>query len=131
MNKQLSYLFARLAFGTSFFGHGLVRVPKLEAFSNGMLRQFEPSWLPELVVRPFSLALPWLELLSGALIIVGLLTRPALVLAGAVLVILIFGSSTIENWNAVSAQLGHMVFVVFLLYALHLNNYALDSIIKK
>ncbi|PST85274.1 DoxX family protein [Pedobacter yulinensis] len=131
MNNQIAYLFARLALGVSLAGHGLVRIPKLTGFSNWMLGEFEKSWLPDALVRPFSLALPWLELLFGALLILGLLTRPALAVTGLIMLALIFGSTTIENWNAVSAQLGHMVFVVFLLYELRLNRYALDSIIKK
>jgi len=34
MDVKWAYLLSRLAIGLSFFGHGLVRLPKLDGFSN-------------------------------------------------------------------------------------------------
>jgi len=59
INKPLSYLLLRLAVAMSMFGHGIVRIPKIDEFSTGMVKQFEPSLLPESLVQPFSYILPY------------------------------------------------------------------------
>src|ERR1700712_5260885 len=78
MNKT-SFLLLRLAIGTSMFGHGLVRLPKLATFSNWMVTSFQKSFLPQALVVPFSYALPFAEFAVGFLLIVGLFTKQALV----------------------------------------------------
>ena len=39
-NASAAYLLARLPIAMSMFGHGLVRIPKLEKFSAGMVKEF-------------------------------------------------------------------------------------------
>ncbi len=41
-----SFLLLRVAIGTSLLGHGLVRLPKLPAFSQWMVGLFAKSMLP-------------------------------------------------------------------------------------
>ncbi|WP_236564852.1 DoxX family membrane protein [Flavobacterium sp. MK4S-17] len=72
--KPLPYLLLRLLLGISFFGHGLVRLPKLNMFSGWMVKTFENSMLPQALVLPFSYMLPFAELITGALLLIGLLT---------------------------------------------------------
>jgi len=43
-DKNCAYLISRLAIGLSFFGHGLVRLPKLTGFSHWMVGQFSNFW---------------------------------------------------------------------------------------
>ncbi|KQR71766.1 DoxX family protein [Pedobacter sp. Leaf176] len=131
MDRNWAYLLGRLAIGLSFFGHGLVRLPKLAGFSNWMMGQFSKSALPDFLVLPFSYALPVLEFASGLLILIGLFTRQSLLLAGAVSLALIFGTTMIENWEALVSQLIHVAFLAFLLAYLPLNIYAIDNKLKK
>jgi len=131
MDKNWAYLLGRLAIGLSFFGHGLVRLPKLTGFSNWMMEQFSKSHLPDFLVLPFSYVLPFLEFISGLLILIGLFTRQGLLLAGAVSLALIFGSTMIENWEALPSQLIHVAFLAGLLVYLPLNTYAVDNTLKK
>jgi len=131
MDKNWAYLMSRLAIGLSFFGHGLVRLPKLANFSNWMTGQFSKSFLPEALVIPFSYILPFAEFIAGALIILGLFTRQGLLLAGLISLMLIFGTTLIENWEALPSQLIHVAFLSVLLAYLPLNSYAVDHIIKK
>lgn len=126
-----SYLLMRLAIGTSMFGHGLVRLPKLEAFSHWMVGSYEKSMLPAAVVTPFSYLLPVLEFTIGILLIIGLFTREALILGCLVMIILIFGSSMLENWDAVPAQLIHVAFFATLLHYILSNIWAVDNLINK
>ncbi|KQM75125.1 DoxX family protein [Pedobacter sp. Leaf216] len=131
MDTKWAYLLGRLAIGISFFGHGLVRLPKLAGFSSWMVGQFSKSILPEALVIPFSYVLPVAEFMAGILIIVGLFTRQGLLLAGAVTLALIFGTTLIENWEALPSQLLHVAFLSVLLAYLPHNSYAVDKIIKK
>jgi len=130
MDKSWAYLIGRLAIGLSFFGHGLVRLPKLAGFSNWMVGQFSKSFLPEALTVPFSYVLPFAEFIAGLLIIMGLFTRQGLLLAGFVSLALIFGTTMIENWDALPSQLIHVAFLSVLLAYLPHNSYAVDKIIK-
>ncbi|WP_158796414.1 DoxX family membrane protein [Pedobacter sp. L105] len=114
MNKS-AYLITRIAIGTSLLGHGLVRLPKLNTFSNWMTGSFKASLLPQVIVLPFSYVLPFAEFGIGLLIITGLFYRQALIAGAAVMTLLIFGSCLIENWDAIPSQLIHIAFLALLL----------------
>lgn len=131
MDTKWAYLLSRLAIGLSFFGHGLVRLPKLARFSHWMVGQFSKSYLPDALVIPFSYILPFAEFIAGLMIILGLFTRQGLLLAGVISLALIFGTTVIENWEALPSQLIHVAFLSVLLAYLPHNSYAVDQIIKK
>ena len=130
MIKPLPYLLLRLLLGMSFFGHGLVRLPKLAKFSEWMVQSFSKSMLPEALVIPFSYVLPVAELLTGILLLAGLFTRAGLVAAAAIMLALIFGSSMIEEWNAIPSQLIHGAIAVYLLNHIEANNLSVDHKLK-
>ena len=131
-SQQLSFLLARLAVGMSMFGHGLVRLPKLQGFSHWMVGQFEKSMLPEIIVTPFSYILPIAELLVGIFLLIGLFTRQALVAGSLVMIALIFGSSMIEEWGAIPSQLIHAAFFsILLIFEKSYNSFAVDLILEK
>lgn len=126
-----SFLILRLAIGVSMFGHGLVRLPKLAMFSNWMVGTFQKSILPKAMVTPFSYLLPIAEFTIGLLLISGLFTKPALIGGGLVMIILIFGSCMIENWEILPSQLIHAAFFAVLLQFAANNTYALDNLFLK
>lgn len=113
------------------FGHGLVRLPKLHLFSNWMVGSFAKSMLPQALVTPFSYVLPIAELIIGLLLILGLFTQQALVAGGVVMVMLIFGTAMIENWEAIPSQLIHIAFFALLLQFISSNTWAVDNLIFK
>ncbi|WP_417443734.1 DoxX family membrane protein [Joostella sp.] len=131
MHKKTAYIIVRMAIGLSMFGHGLVRIPKLEAFSNGIIKTFENSMLPEFLVIPFSYVLPFAELIFGLLLILGLFTRVAAIATSIVLLSLVFGSTLIESWGNITSQLIHIAFLVFVIQNIEENTYAIDNIIKQ
>jgi uncharacterized membrane protein YphA (DoxX/SURF4 family) len=45
------------------------------SFSNGPFTAMKPDWLPSVMAMPYGYALPWLEVLVGATLIVGFYTR--------------------------------------------------------
>ena len=129
--ETTSFLLLRLSIAVSMFGHGLVRLPKLPAFSNWMVGSFENSILPKIIVTPFSYILPIAEFVIGLLLLLGLFTKPALIAGGAVMLVLLFGTCVIENCEAIPSQLLHIAFFALLLHFADYNSLAVDSLIKK
>jgi len=129
--ETTSFLLLRLAIAISMFGHGLVRLPKLTTFSNWMMGSFENSMLPKFIVTPFSYILPIAEFVIGLLLILGLFTKPSLIAGGLVMLALLFGTSMIENWEAIPSQLIHVAFFALLLHFIDYNSWAIDTLIKK
>ena len=126
-----TFLLLRLAIAASVLGHGLVRLPKLSAFSNWMVNSFEKSMLPKILIVPFSYVLPLAEFIVGVLLFTGLFTRPALIVGAIVMILLIFGTAMIENWEALPSQLIHVAFYAVLLQFSQYNYWALDNLFKK
>ncbi|MBN8788141.1 MAG: DoxX family protein [Terrimonas sp.] len=132
INHTITFLLLRLGIGISMFGHGLVRLPKLEGFSKWMTGLFEKSMMPVALVVPFSYILPIAEFVTGLFIIIGLFTRPALLSAAVVMLLLLFGTTLIENWEALPSQLIHLSLLAVLAgYAPAYNSYAIDKLINK
>jgi thiosulfate dehydrogenase [quinone] large subunit len=124
-------LLLRVAIGTSLLGHGLVRLPKLPAFSHWLVGLFAKSLLPAFLVMPFSYLLPIAEFVMGLLLVTGLFTRQALVAGSWTMIFLIFDTCLIESWEALPSQLIHVFFLARLLNFTHQNAWALDNVIFK
>lgn len=130
-NSSVAYVLLRISMGINMLGHGLVRIPKLAAFADGMTSGFQKSWLPSSMVHIFGTVLPFLEFAIGFLLIIGWQTRLACI-AGALLIIaLLFGSSTVENWDWMGIQMIYALFFFFLISQLEHNRYSLDKRIEK
>jgi len=125
--EHIAYLLARLPMGLSFFGHGLIRITKLDTFSDGMVKQFSKSILPEGFVSAFGHVLPFLEFITGVLLLLGFFTRSALVLGSVVILMLIFGTSLIEQWNGIFTQLFYAAYLAVLYYFSQYNVISVDS----
>lgn len=105
------FFFLRLPIAVSLLGHGLVRLPKLAAFSNWMVTSMEKSAIPEFMIVPFSYFLPIAEFLIGISLLIGFKTKYTIFSGLALMSILILGSSSIENWSAIEAQLLHSIYL--------------------
>lgn len=126
-SQRLAFLLARLGIGMSAFGHGLVRLPKLATFATHMAAPFEKSMLPETLVIPFAYVLPFLEFAIGLLLLLGLFTKQALIAGAIVMILLIFGTTAIEQWQNLDSQLVHLAFFAALLpFTDQYNSFALD-----
>jgi thiosulfate dehydrogenase [quinone] large subunit len=125
-NPELAFVLGRLLMGVAFLTHFLVRLPKLVAFQTGVVKQFATSMLPELLVRPFAMVLPFVEGGIGLLLIIGLFTRPALAAALLLMTTLVFGSSLLEQWDTVGTQLVYGLFLFALVLHCQHNRLCLD-----
>lgn len=124
------FFLARLAIGVSMFGHGLVRLFKLNGFSAWMVHSFEKSILPETAVVIFSRVLPFAEFLTGLLLVLGLFTETALKAGAVIMIMLLFGTTLIENWDSIPTQLIHVAFFVVLLSSIQYNQFSVDRLLK-
>lgn len=113
--NNTTLFFLRLPIAASMFGHGLVRVPKLEGFSQWMVKLMEPSAIPSALVKPFSYAVPFLELAIGIFILFNKTNKLALYAGLTLMTLFILGNSAIENWSAISIQLVHAIYMSGLL----------------
>lgn len=126
-NDQLAFFVARIAIGVNLLVHGLVRIPKLIAFAEGLTKGFSETLLPTFIVAPFAYVLPFIELILGLFLIVGFKTRVAVVTSTFLITLLIFGSGLKEDWAAVGTQMIYVIFFFLLLKNLDHNCIAIDS----
>lgn len=127
-NFELAFVLGRLLLGVNFLMHGLVRIPKLAVFRAGIEQEFAASPLPPALVSLFATALPFAEGIIGALLLLGLFTRPALVAAMLLIMSLVFGSSLLEKWTLVGDQLVYGLYIITLVLHLQRNRLCLDRV---
>ncbi len=115
----------------SLFGHGLVRLPKLQEFASGMTASMEKSFIPEPLILAFGYAIPFIEVITGLFLIIGLFTRETIYASLVLMSILIFGCTTVENFGPITSQLVHSIYLAMLLYFIQYNTVSLDTALKK
>jgi thiosulfate dehydrogenase [quinone] large subunit len=125
--ENTAYLLARLPIAMSMFGHGFIRLTKLQVFSDGMVKEFAKSMMPAALVIPFSYVLPFLEFITGVLLLIGLFTRFVTILGVVIMLALIFGSSLIEKWDLIFTQIIYGAYFALLYYFADYNGWALDN----
>lgn len=130
-NIEIAYLILRLTMGFNMFAHGLVRLPKLDAFNSWMVGLFENSMLPIVLVKPFGYALPIIELIVGICLILGFQTAKSIHAGGLIIAALVFGSCMIEKWDMAGGQMLYAIFFFILAVYLNKNTYSLDKVFFK
>ena len=113
-SARIAYILARVPIALSFIGHGLVRIPEINQFSNGMIQNFSDTVLPLIIVQPFSIILPFLELFLGLFLLIGLKMRVTTITGVTLISVLILGSSIQENWSAVAIQMFYGLYLAIL-----------------
>jgi uncharacterized membrane protein YphA (DoxX/SURF4 family) len=92
-NRAWALLFARLILGLIFFMAGFMKVFQLGPVEHARkyFLPFSDTFLPIWSLWAVGVTIPFIELIAGALVILGLRTRDALIALGCVLVIVTFG----------------------------------------
>ena len=83
------------------------------------------------MVQAFLTTLPWVELILGFLITLGLLTRWALELGGLSITALIFGTALRSDWTTVGIQMIYAITYYLLLVNLVYNGSSVDALIRR
>ncbi|WP_461114720.1 DoxX family protein [Spirosoma jeollabukense] len=114
--NQLAQLIIRLGLGINMLMHGLVRIPKLGEFVTKTGAGFANTILPAILTKSFLYTLPFVELASGILILLGgQLGKWGYFVGGLTISALLFGTTLKEDWAGASTQ---MIYVIAFYLAL-------------
>ena len=133
--KSWAVLFARLVLGLIFFMAGFWKVFTLGPIGHAQryFLPFSKTFLPVWSLWAAGVTIPFIELIAGALVIVGLKTRYALVGLGAVLAIVTFGHLLEQPLYAlhehVIPRLALLLFV--LLMPQELDRFSIDRLLQR
>jgi thiosulfate dehydrogenase [quinone] large subunit len=114
-----AYVLLRLLTGLDFFMHGFARIftgTHLSGFAQGMVKNMASTPLPSTLILATGYAVPCVELLIGALLLLGLFTRAALTLAMLLMLVLMFGITLKQDWATAGTQLGYGLILTALLF---------------
>lgn len=90
-NNQKACLLLRLLLGVLFLFASFGKLANVPGFADGIVKSFESTMLPKVLVFPYAYALPFVELLLGIMLILGIFTDVALMVSGVTLLSLFFG----------------------------------------
>ena len=131
-NRAIAYALMRLALGINIFGHGFFRIlTGVGAFAHGAVGGMDKGPLPHALSLAFLYATPFLELTLGTLLILGLLTRLALIGGSLFMIALTFGTTSTQNWNGAGTQLQYSLVFFVMLWLVEANTISIDGLIGR
>jgi len=131
-DREIAYGLLRFTLGVNFFGHGLVRVFMGDAkFADGVIKGFQTSVLPSVLVAPIAYAIPFIELALGTALLLGLLSRLAYICGALFMCLLTFGSTMKNDMAAAGGQLLYSVVFFVLLFLIEYNRLSVDRAFRK
>jgi thiosulfate dehydrogenase [quinone] large subunit len=127
-DEVIAYTILRLSFGANILLHGLSRILNgRAAFLAYLTHYFEHSHLvPASLLPPFAAVLPWVETTLGLLLMLGLVTRFALIVGALVLLGLVIGTNLAQDWLVAGLQLIYCFIYYYLLVHLDQNQVSAD-----
>ena len=127
-DERLAYALLRAVVGTNLMMHGVSRmIGGTGEFAAKLVMQFAHSPLPAWSVWAFGLTLPAIEGGLGLLLLIGLRTRATLIAASALILVLTFGSSLLQDWSAAGIQLTYALAYAALLFLHRHNGWSADA----
>lgn len=120
IDRAWAILFARLVLGLIFFMAGVMKVFQLGPLNHARkyFLPFADTFLPVWSLWAMGVIIPFVELIAGAMVILGLRVREALVALGFVLAVVTFGhllrEPLYEFHTHVIPRLGLLLFILLL-----------------
>jgi putative oxidoreductase len=117
--RAWALLFARLVLGLIFFMAGVWKVFQLGPLEHARkyFLPFADTFLPVWSLWFVGVTIPWVELIAGALVLLGLRVRDALIALGFVLVIVTFGHLLREPlYNLTGHVIPRLALLLFVLW---------------
>src|SRR5208282_1057761 len=111
-DAALAHGLARVALGLNIAMHGYSRLPHLVGFANGMVKQFAATFLPSPLVYITGFGIAIGEAVIGTLL----------------MLLLIFGSTLIQQWEIVSVQMITVAFYIGLIATVRYDRFSLDGL---
>ncbi len=106
----------RWCFGIIFLIFGINKLRDVSAFVENMSKPFAQTWLPEVLVKIFGHALPFIEVTLGVLLLLGLFRAYAVFAAAVLLLILTFGQVVLGNGQVVFSNTVYLFLLAGLLF---------------
>ncbi|GAB3747199.1 DoxX family protein [Spirosoma pomorum] len=108
--NQLAQLVIRLGIGINMLMHGFTRIPNLHGFVAKMAPGFAETILPASLTRSFLFALPFVEVTTGLLILLGGRTiKWGYFLGGLIISSLLFGTTLKQDWAGAATQMIYLI----------------------
>lgn len=127
-HRGMAYAMLRVTMGVIFLFYGVGKfIGGLSVFVGGMNQRFAGK-LPAAMIMPFAYVLPFGEVTSGLLIVLGLFTRVGLVISGLLLIGLTFGTVMLGDAATAAHNLQYALVNFVLLWFADLNRYSLDAV---
>ena len=131
-DKAWAYALLRVALGVNFGIHGFIRVfTGVGAFAATTAEHMGKSPLPHGFVYGFACLIPWIELVLGLGLMLGLATRAVLVLGSVFLMGLTVGVGMNQQWDVAGQQLVYSVVMAGLLFLVEWNEVSVDGRMRR
>ena len=114
--KTMAPALIRWGIGLLLFTSGAGKIPKIAGFAQGIASRFEETILPAWMVMPYGYVLPFVELLVGLTLILGLMRNAVLFLAGITFLSLAFGQMLLKGHATVANILVYLFMVAIALF---------------
>ena len=126
----IAYTILRVSFGANIMLHGVSRIVMGHAaFLAYLTHYFEKtSYVPVSMLSSFATVQPWVELILGLLLMIGLATRLSLIAGGLVILCLVIGTNLAQDWLVSGVQLIYAFLYYYLLVHLDQNRYSIDAL---
>jgi thiosulfate dehydrogenase (quinone) large subunit len=130
-HREAAYALLRVTMGVILLFYGVGKfMGGVGNFVGGINKAFSGK-LPAAMVVPFAYAIPFCEVIAGALILFGLFTRIGLLLSGLLLIGLTFGTVMLGDAPTVSHNLQYALVNFVLLWFVDLNRYSIDGLLNR
>lgn len=132
-DKALAFALLRVAIGVNFAGHGFIRLFKigLGQFANSAANNLSKSPLPHGLSVGFLHLVPIVEAIVGVLLILGLFTRCALIVASVLMIALTIGVTSNQQWDTAGTQLLYSLVLFVLLFCAEYDEFSLDRLLRR
>lgn len=125
--REIAYALLRLTVGVMFFFYGVGKfIRGLDEVATGFGERFAESPLPDILAELFGFVLPFLEVILGSLLILGLFTRTALVGAALLIIALTFGTVMEPDPGTVAYNVNYALIIFALLWLSEHNSFSID-----
>ncbi len=131
-DAAIAYAILRVSFGANIMLHGVSRIYMGHAaFLAYLTHYFEKApYFPAGMLSSFATVQPWVELILGVLLMIGLVTRFSLVAGGLVILCLVIGTNLAQDWLVSGLQLIYAFLYYYLLVHLDQNQFSVDALRK-
>jgi thiosulfate dehydrogenase [quinone] large subunit len=127
-NMQIGYFLFRVLVGVNLFFHGFMRVlTGVSAWEVPQAEAFVDTFLPMPLVHLSLYSIPYVEVVLGALIMLGLFTRWALIGGLTLMLMLVFGHLVRQFWSGAHTVMHYGLYYWILLALVGQNWMALDN----